>query len=76
MIQSATIPQSELKKKHVAIAYPYVREAIAAEIITATGYVQMRIFQIFIQKLWEVISLEISPRNLLHNLFLYFSFVL
>jgi hypothetical protein len=29
VIQSATIPEGELKKKHVAIAYHYVREYIA-----------------------------------------------
>ena len=33
VIQNASIPDSDLKKKHVAIAYHYVREAIAAKII-------------------------------------------
>ena len=33
MLQSATIPDAELKKKHVAISYHFVREAIAAKII-------------------------------------------
>ena len=33
IIQSASIPDSELKKKHVAISYHYVREAIAAQIV-------------------------------------------
>ena len=35
VIQSANIPQSELKKKHVAISYHYVREAIAAKIVNS-----------------------------------------
>ena len=34
-IQSANIPEGELKKKHVAISYHYVREAIAAKIVNA-----------------------------------------
>ena len=34
-IQSASIPDSELKKKHIAISYHFVREAIAAKIINA-----------------------------------------
>jgi hypothetical protein len=34
-IQSATIPDGELKKKHIAISYHYVREAIAARIVNA-----------------------------------------
>ena len=33
VIQSAIIPQSELKEKYVAISYHYVREAINARII-------------------------------------------
>ena len=32
-IQSASIPDSELKKKHVAISYHFVREFIAAKIV-------------------------------------------
>ena len=32
VIQSAEIPEGELKKKHIAISYHYVREAIAAKI--------------------------------------------
>ena len=32
-IQSATIPEADLKKKHVAISYHFVREAVAASII-------------------------------------------
>jgi len=32
-IQSANIPDGELKKKHVAISYHYVREAVAAKIV-------------------------------------------
>ncbi len=35
VIQSATIPEGELKKKHVAIAYHYVRESIAAGFVNA-----------------------------------------
>ena len=35
VIQNATIPDSDLKKKHVAISYHYVRKAIAAKIINA-----------------------------------------
>ena len=35
VIQSATIPDGKLKKKHVAISYHYVREAIAAGYINA-----------------------------------------
>jgi hypothetical protein len=35
VIQSATIPEGELKKKHVAVAYHYVRESIAAGFINA-----------------------------------------
>jgi hypothetical protein len=35
VIQSATIPEGELKKKHVAIAYHYVHESIAAGFINA-----------------------------------------
>ena len=34
-MQSATIPDSDLKKKHVAVSYHFVREAIAAKIIDA-----------------------------------------
>jgi hypothetical protein len=33
VIQSATIPEGELKKKHIAISYHYVREAIAAKVV-------------------------------------------
>jgi len=32
-IQSATIPDGELKKKHIAISYHFVREAVASKII-------------------------------------------
>ena len=32
-IQSASIPDSELKKKHVAISYHFVQEAITAKIV-------------------------------------------
>ena len=35
VIQSAVIPEGELKKKHIAISYHYVREAIAARIVNA-----------------------------------------
>jgi hypothetical protein len=35
VIQSAEIPDSELKKKHIAILYHYVREAIAVRIVNA-----------------------------------------
>ena len=35
VIQSAQIPEGELKKKHIAISYHYVREAIAAHIVNA-----------------------------------------
>jgi hypothetical protein len=35
VIQSANIPEGELKKKHVAISYHYVREAIASGYINA-----------------------------------------
>ena len=35
MILSAEIPDGELKKKHVAISYHYVREAIAHQICNA-----------------------------------------
>jgi hypothetical protein len=35
VIQSAEIPDGELKKKHIAILYHYVREAIAARIVNA-----------------------------------------
>jgi len=34
-IQSANIPEGELKKKHVAISYHYVQEVIAAKIVNA-----------------------------------------
>ena len=33
VIQSATVPDSEIKKKHIAISYHYVKEAIAAKIV-------------------------------------------
>jgi Reverse transcriptase (RNA-dependent DNA polymerase) len=33
VIQNATIPDSDIKKKHVAISYHYVREAITARIV-------------------------------------------
>ena len=33
VIQSANIPDSEMKKKHIAISYHYVREAITAGIV-------------------------------------------
>ena len=32
---SASIPDGELKKKHVAISYHYVREAIAAKVVNS-----------------------------------------
>ena len=32
-IQSASIPDSELKKKHVTISYHFVQESIAAKIV-------------------------------------------
>lgn len=35
VFQSAGIPDGELKKKHVAISYHYVREAIAAKIVNS-----------------------------------------
>lgn len=35
VIQSAQIPEGELKKKHIAISYHYVREAITARIVNA-----------------------------------------
>lgn len=35
VVQSATIPDSDLKKKHVAISYHFVRDAIARKIINA-----------------------------------------
>jgi hypothetical protein len=35
VIQSAEIPEGELKKNHIAISYRYVREAIAARIVYA-----------------------------------------
>ena len=35
VIQSAEIPDGELKKKHIAISYHYVREAIASRIVNA-----------------------------------------
>jgi len=35
VIQSANIPEGELKKKHVAISYHYIREAITAKIVNA-----------------------------------------
>jgi hypothetical protein len=35
VIQSAEIPDGELKKKHIAISYHYVCEAIAARIVNA-----------------------------------------
>ena len=36
VIDSVSIPQSELKKRHIAISYHFVREAIAAKIIDVT----------------------------------------
>ena len=36
VIDSVSIPQSELKKRHIAISYHYVREVIAAKIIDVT----------------------------------------
>jgi hypothetical protein len=35
VIQSAEVPEGELKKKHIAISYHYVREAITAKIVNA-----------------------------------------
>ena len=35
VIQNATIPDSDLKKKHVAIAYHCVREAVARKVVNA-----------------------------------------
>lgn len=35
VMQSATIPDSDLKKKHVAVSYHFVREAVASKIINA-----------------------------------------
>jgi len=35
VVQSVTIPEGELKKKHVAISYHYVQEAITAKIVNA-----------------------------------------
>jgi hypothetical protein len=37
VIQSAEIPEGELKKKHIAISYHYMREAIASQIVNAIG---------------------------------------
>ena len=33
VIQSASVPDSEMRKKHIAISYHYVREAIAAKTV-------------------------------------------
>ena len=33
IIQSAEVPEGELKKKHIAVSYHYVREAITAKIV-------------------------------------------
>jgi len=34
VIQNASIPDTDIKKKHVAISYHCVREAVAAQIVT------------------------------------------
>ena len=39
VIQSAEIPEGELKKKHIAILYHYLQEAIAARIVNAHCFV-------------------------------------
>ena len=36
VLDSVNIPQSEMKKKHIAISYHLVREAIAAKLIDCT----------------------------------------
>ena len=36
VLDSVNIPQSEMKKKHIAISYHLVREAIAAKIIDSS----------------------------------------
>jgi hypothetical protein len=35
VIQSANVPEGELKKKDIAVLYHYVREAITAKIVNA-----------------------------------------
>jgi hypothetical protein len=35
VIQSAEVPEGELKKKHIALSYHYVREAVTAKILNA-----------------------------------------
>lgn len=35
VIQSATIPDTEMKEKHIAISYHYVLQSIAAEFVDA-----------------------------------------
>ncbi len=54
VIQSAEIREGELKKKHIAISYHYVREAIAAKIVNAHKCRPMKILPIYAPKLLEV----------------------
>ena len=52
VIQNATIPSSELKKKHIAISYHSVREAIADRIIQAVRIRTHEKFLIYALKHW------------------------
>ena len=56
IIQSATIPASELKKKHIAILYHSVREAIAVRIFRLLEYEFTKISLIYTLKLRLIIS--------------------
>ena len=55
-IQSASIPDTELKKKHVTISYHFVRESIAAKIVN-TIWVPNQANGIHRQKYWSTILL-------------------
>jgi hypothetical protein len=63
VIQSAEILEGKLKKKHIAISYHYVREAIASQIVNAHWCKSFENFPIYVQKRWGRISFMIWSAN-------------
>jgi len=69
VIQSATIPEGELKKKHVAISYHYVRKAITAKIVNAIWIQTFENWSDLCTKAWARISFKILSMTLCFNCF-------
>jgi hypothetical protein len=68
VIQSATIPEGELKKKLVAIAYHYVRESMAAGFINAIWVKSYENFvDVFTKALGAVVLNEVGFTILWHS---------